>query len=862
MKVKQRIATAIILLLLFAGLPIAVALQSGAVFADDPSAISIQVEVGFEGKERVGFWIPVIVDLENQGPDFDGEVQISDPSSGNPSYSMGPMYQSRYVCDVVLPRGSHKRVTVYFPFFSAVPRLEVDLVSGGKTVDSVEPTMSVIGEQDLFIGVVGQRTSAWNLLTTLDLPVQGSRVEVVPLATTGFPERPEVLEAFDIIALGDVRAEAFSPGSLEALEGWVAGGGTLVLSGGANGKSNLKGLPGPLLPVVPGDAVQLGSVSALEQMGSEPLSALLLPTITESRAVSGRVLVREGDTPLAVLGSYGNGRVLFLAFDPVAQPLAGWGGMAQVWEELLFQSLPPSILSGSQLNQGGPSAISTQWLYNLSGAVSNLPALELPSANLLVGLIVGYILLVGPVSYLILRRLRRPGLAWATIPVLVLLFSSGAYFMAVQAKGSDVQVSAATIVERASGADWARVRQMVGVLAPSEGDYHADLPGKELVGSWNTGSGAGTGGEIGAMIRYQGDGSEAELLNMGMWTMRSLWTDSMQRVEDSLSQSLYVEGDHLKGTVSNTGTSLLKETWIVAAGVTQDLGSLGPGDSANVDMPLVDAPAGSFYFDPQMFYSGGPPAGGLEQRLWQQRIQVLMAAMESRYTDLPSGVSALLVGWTDENPGEILINGESPAESSLTVFIEPVTPAVRGAFSLPGGLLTGHIVDVNTTMRDSAPGLFVLDGGDITYQFELPAGVGVLDRIAVQVPMPGGSPGIHGIQVLAYRWGDGTWDSLDSKTVNLQSQASKSQSGVIVVPPGVAVPPPPGMIVGPGGATVFITPPYGQVFDILEGELPAGEGLSGYISSSGIIRVKLVLEDGVTIQIGTPSLAVQGVAGD
>jgi hypothetical protein len=854
MTIKQRIAIAIALLILLAGPSIAAIGWSGVAFASEPSAITTKVEVGFDGKARAGFWIPVTVDLENQGPDFDGEIQVSGPSgaSGQP----GLMNQSQYVCDVVLPRGSHKRVTVYIPYFSAIPRLEVNLVTKGKTMDNVEPTVNVVSEQDLFVGVVSQRVSAWNLLTTLQLPVPGSRVEVVPLTSAEFPERTEVLEAFDIIALGDVPADALSQESLEALEGWVAGGGTLVLSGGANAKSNLKGLPGVLLPVVPGEPVQLSSISTLERMGSEPLSSSLLPTITESRTVAGRVLAQEGDTPLAVLGSYGNGRVLFLAFDPVAQPLASWGGMPHVWEELLFQSLPSSILSGNQLAKGGPSSVSTQWLHNLSSAVSYLPALKIPSVNLLVGLIVAYILLVGPGTYLILRRLRRPGLAWAAIPVLVLLFSSGAYFLAVQAKGNDVQVSAATIVERTSGTDWARVRQMVGVLAPGEGDYHANLPGKALIGSWDTGSGASTGGADSTVIRYLEDTNEAEMLRMGMWTMRSLWTDSVERVEAGLTQSLYVEGDHLKGTVSNEGTITLKEIWLVTGGVAQNLGELGPGAIAAVDMQLMDAPAG-LYLNSNIFNSGSsPPTDPDERRLWQQRRQVLSAAVDNRNTDLPSGVSALLVGWTVESPPEITVNGRRPTESSLTVFIDPVTPLVRGTFSLPGGVLTGQIADINATMKDSGQGLFVLDSGDITYQFELPEGLISLDRLAVQLPVSGWSSNRQGIQLLAYNWENDTWDSLDLQTVKLQSQANSLPGKTTII-----VPQPPGIVTGPGGVTVVMPQYPGMAFsEALEGVLPEQDLLSKYISDSGVVRIKLVVEDGAIIQAGTPSLAVQGVA--
>ena len=53
-------------------------------------------------------------------------------------------------------------------------------------------------------------------------------------------------------------------------------------------------------------------------------------------------------------------------------------------------------------------------------ALSNLPSLEVPPAELLLAVLVGYILLIGPISYLVLRRLDRRELAWVTAPLLVL----------------------------------------------------------------------------------------------------------------------------------------------------------------------------------------------------------------------------------------------------------------------------------------------------------------------------------------------------------------------------------------------------------------------------------------------------------
>ncbi len=850
---RKRRTTAVLIALVFvAALAMPFAGLTGPASAGDDYEIDTAIEAGFGGMVRAGSWVPLTVDMENRGRDFDGELRVD----GNYN-QMGFTDQSLYIADVVLPQGSHKRITLYIPLLSAVPRIEVELVSGGKTVDTFEEGVSIVGEQDLFVGVIGQKLSAWNILSTLPLPIQGSRVEVALIDPAEFPERTEVLEAFDIIALGDVPAQSLSSAALEALEGWTAGGGTLVLPGGAVGKTNLKGLPEALLPVTPGDPFQLSSVAALEELGNEAITATLLPTVTGNVVTAGRVLVQEGDVPLAVLGDYGNGRVLFLAFDPAAQPLAGWAGMTSLWEALLFQTLPPSYFSSFQYISVGPMGISDQWLYNLYNAVSYLPSLEIPSVNLLIGLIAGYILLVGPGSYFLLRKLKRPGLAWVTIPVLVLVFSSGAFLLAMQSKGNDVQVSTAAIVERMPDTDWARVRRMAGVFSPSEADYSVGISGDSLVGSWNANWGGSTASDASTTIRNRAEGSEAVMSGMGMWTSRSLWMDGMERLENGLDQDLYVEGDRLKGTVRNAGNGPLGEVWLITGSNAQELGELGPGEAATVDVPLTDNTAGLSFVNAQAIFNTNPPQGDTDEwRQWQQRQQVLQAAMNNQVTDVPAGVCAYLVYWTDASLLEITVDKKYPIEYSMTVFIEPVKPEVRGTFALPGGILTGNIERIDAKVEGPAPGMMVIREGEIIYRFDVPA-MSSVDNLTVQWPLSSGPAGTQGIEVLAYNWTDNIWDKLELGTANLPMVTSVPGGGI-----AVPVPAPKSTIIrSSGGVVTYVGPSYaGYSNDVLEAKLPDQAIPADYVSGSGTVRIRLVLNTGTSLQTGVPSLALQGVA--
>ena len=838
---------AVLVLALLAILAATLSLNSPpAALAQETSPISLEVEVGFDGKARVGNWIPVVVRLENQGPDLSAEIHVI----GNRGH---PMSSGIYVADVVLPRDGRKRLTLHVPYMTATPRLDVELVADGEVVASLEPPVNIIGETDLFVGVVGRRAGAWNLLTTLELPGQGREVAVAAISPDTFPQRPEVLHAFDVIALGDVSVETLLPEMLEALEGWVAGGGTLVLSGGSNAGASLRGLPKRLMPVIPGDATELKSISALERLGDEPILTTLPIVVNSADVVSGRVLAKEGDLPLAVLSAYGKGRVLFLAFDPAAQPLVGWPGLPQMWKELLFQSLPPVVLFSDQVAGRSRSmrTATSQWPYQLHNAMSNLSALEFPSIKVLLGLIAGYILLVGPVNYLMLRWLRRPGLTWLTIPVLVILFSSGAYLLAVRAKGSDLQVSSVSLVQEAPDTDWGRVQRMVGVLAPSQADYRVEVPGSSLVAAWDSGagsyvSGRGSSGGI-VKVRNRQEESELELLKMGRWTMRSFVTDRIQRVEETLSHDLYVEGTLLRGTVTNKSVTPLKQVWLVSTGAVRDLGALGPGDTTTVDTKLAAFAnvIPSWQLRGQLFSGGPRPGNEREERQRQQLHEMAISVLDSLYTSPPPDLSIILLAWTEESPTVVTINGVNPAGPSLTLVVRPITPHLQGSFSVPGGLLMGRAVGIEGQVEYAPPALIEFGGGSITFQFEVPAKVAEIKRMALHVPFQGGAA--ENVEALAYHWENEIWESLDLRTVPLQVQSSF---------PGGPPQPPPVPLFHQGVAVSLVTFGEHTFSEALEGDVGEEEGLADYVSASGLVHVKL---SAVRAHVGRPSLAIDGV---
>src|SRR4051812_13951899 len=73
-----------------------------------PAGLQISARAGLDGTARIGSWIPVQVELANQGDDLSGEVQVKvEDARRQGVYGRAPTI---YSLPVDLPSRSHKRL--------------------------------------------------------------------------------------------------------------------------------------------------------------------------------------------------------------------------------------------------------------------------------------------------------------------------------------------------------------------------------------------------------------------------------------------------------------------------------------------------------------------------------------------------------------------------------------------------------------------------------------------------------------------------------------------------------------------------------------------------------------------------------
>lgn len=232
------------------------------------------------------------------------------------------------------------------------------------------------------------------------------------------PDRPVAYSGLKVLILGN-GSDKLSDGAVQAIKAWALAGGTLVFLGGASSPAALDPRWAEVLPVTGLHPVRMNNSISLTRTYGYPVDPFVAQVGKPSAAnVIGD---SEGLTPER---PFGLGRSVYVGFDPFERPFIDWPARGKFFADLLS----PALLEGSQLvlnTQQGPLEIRAALE---GGAQGNNPfQAELPSTGEVATILALYFLAVVPLNFLVLRKLKRGELAWATAPVMSLGFA-GIFF--------------------------------------------------------------------------------------------------------------------------------------------------------------------------------------------------------------------------------------------------------------------------------------------------------------------------------------------------------------------------------------------------------------------------------------------------
>ncbi|MFZ1396970.1 MAG: hypothetical protein WAS33_08740 [Candidatus Promineifilaceae bacterium] len=685
---------------------------------DEENGITLDLTVGYDSYFKREHWIPVQVTAANSGPAVEGYVQIRVPQGGG-------LEPSVYRTPLSLPTQSNKRVVLYIKLPAGVNvDLSLHQADGSLVAEVSSGNLSNLdASSDLLYGVVSPDAAEFAFLER----IPGGRTDaaVAFLTVDDLPETAVAWAALDVLIYNDTDTSQLTSQQRTALEVWLKNGGQLIVTGGANWQKTAVSLT-DLLPVTVDGSRSVDDLPGLrERIGIEFRDPGPYVVATSSLR-SGELIFRQDDLPLLARQSVGRGSVYFLALDPRLAPLLDWDGSDAIWAAIA--SRVPAVSSWGL----GP-----QNSYAATEAISSLPTLALPSILQLVGFLLVYTVVAGPLNYWILKRRNQLEKAWLTIPALVIIFSAITYFTGFQLRGNDTIINQISVAYSQTDAEQADVYSLLGLYSPQRKTYDLVLPPNALARPYSQNFGAPFNSDeanIGA-ITYGNEVTISDVrVDIGDISV-FLAESAVPAVDVSGSATLTVEGNSLilALDVLNNSDVTLETASILVGNRALSVGEIAPNERTTLSLPMGVTGSTTSVFTGG-FSSGTPLSANAEtilgsfdyynDRILYPRWQLLQALESSNFggssTFAIPAETAVLIAWSTEpqinaSLGEDAFDSESTTLYLIEIPLEQNLVSGRN-ITIPISLLNWQPLANNNVYNPTIQDLY-LNGGWVEFSY-------------------------------------------------------------------------------------------------------------------------------------------------
>jgi hypothetical protein len=662
--------------------------------------VKMAVTPAYQGYFKYGEWLPVWVMLENNGPDLEANIQVK---------VVRDIDQTIFEVPVSLPSGALKRIPVYVLPNNFTHELKIELTTADETLLAETATVHPQPNINYLIGVIANQSGALSLIPGINLP--GGRLPVlVDVSLEDLPDRMEGLYSLDSIIYNDIDTSSLKPDQVRALIDWVNHGGRLVLGGGSGAFQTIAGFPSDILPFLPTDLFELNHVDGLATFADT--SPIRVPgpfIIATGETQQGQTLVEQDGYPLIQEIKLGDGTITSISLDVNSSPFDAWVGTTAFWEAILspgaaYPNWMPPDMSNRQIIAGP-----------IGNSLSNIPSLDLPSARSIVILLGIYILFVGPVNYLVLRRRQKLQWAWVTIPIITVIFSALSFGIGYAKRGTDLIINKIAIIQASSDSS-AQVSSYIGLFSPANQSYEIEVEGDNLLSPMSNfydpwSSSIAQGGNTNNLTFVQSNPSLVRGLIVNQWSMQSFMTEISVHDIGQIKSNLHLHNQRLVGTITNQTGFDLKDVVVILKPNFVKLGNLLAGGTTDVDLSLSPGEMYGSSMSWKIFESEyDPTMMGTPSREQEFKRMVLEAVIDQqnyygqRFSpgeiqsalDLPTSIEATLVGWMDEAPPTVRINGEESQETATALYITelPFKVPENGNIAIPPGLIPGLVADM------------------------------------------------------------------------------------------------------------------------------------------------------------------------
>jgi hypothetical protein len=726
LKQNTRWFFALIILLLFGFIPLTEA--SAAPLLD------VKATAGYQNKIKYGKGLPLTITVVNSGDEFSGDLVID----YSESYGVG----SAKAIPLTIGKGETKTLSLALPGLSdeamnnnSSTQMFYFYEGGweeGKDIPykgSKNVKTQSFGPETFFFLTLTESADRLRALSTMKLSgVDSSQIiHLGQIKDYQFPTDKAAYDLANYLVIDEYVLADLDEDQQQAILDWVQIGGVVIVGASNNTGAEL-GLLSEQLPLTLSDE--------RKTLKAETLTAFAKKEFTEDVSFFGskvnegsRILMKSDNDAAAAVKSIGSGAIIQTAFSLGDEPLSKQANYTYLLTEIMKK------VNGSyvnQMNQNYGENFKEQMTYEIGQTNELFPSFQV-STPLMIGIVIIYIILVGPLLYFLLKRKDKREHAWWIIPTIsivasVAIFAYGAKDRLARPQIQQVSFYKVQDDESLSG------YYVESLLSNRSGNFTFESEeGTSMVASkrMNSFTGSSNGSVMNlSILQEQANSDQLTVRDVGYWSVSSVLGESLIKDAGKFVIDLNVESGIVRGTVKNQFPFALKDVAIWSGTKMINLGDLGPNESLQVNEPIGAALLSPIASPSSTQYMGNTTTMKANDLPKERKNSLIrMSQMMSQLSTEPA-----VVAHTEDAIVPIKLTDSRAEMSAINVVYQSFTPETifNGEFILPAASLEIEVIpeDSSGYYEQMIESKFDwrMSNGSYSYEWKIPTNV-PLDKV-------------------------------------------------------------------------------------------------------------------------------------
>lgn len=433
----------------------------------EASDLSMEVQYGYDQYVKYGRYMNVTAVITNSGTEFSGWLQVIVPKEKN---------NVAYRREIKLEAHKSKEVSISLPVVDNTGFMQTKLVDkDGNTVVEHKYELKIGNYEKLtYIGIISDEKEQLDYIKSF-----GTRTFYLDENTLS--DDFQALDLLDVIIINHYDTGLLSDKQIKAIEKWVSNGGTLVIGTGEYAGETLSKLGGVYSITNTGTGITSNTTFGLNTETLQELKQDMVDYEEERKIFleiikdRNEMLKAYGDSPIVIDNSvftkWTKNEINQLQLESANKYIAevsmkGSSAITLEGSYKLMQSSPVGLgkvqlysfdmgiheknqtiglailneirknMSNSKITQLEEEYYGSYLNYGIYNSLSYTDARNIPKVGRYIFIIVIYICMIGPFTFILLKKLDKRSLTWGIIPLMAVLFTLLVYLI-----GSDTRIN-------------------------------------------------------------------------------------------------------------------------------------------------------------------------------------------------------------------------------------------------------------------------------------------------------------------------------------------------------------------------------------------------------------------------------------